>query len=79
MLYEVITYPDDKMDYYAYFLKQWDYINTYLIDHTYGGWYTRGLDTEPGNRTFNKAYPWKTTYHTTRGMMNCINNLRQLE
>ena len=72
-------YPDDKMDYYAYFLKQWDYINTYLIDHTHGGWYTRGLDTDPDNRTFNKAYPWKTTYHNTRGMINCINNLRRLK
>jgi mannobiose 2-epimerase len=72
-------YPDDDMDYYAYFLKQWDYINTYLIDHTHGGWYSGSIDIEPDNKYSNKAHAWKTTYHNTRGMVNCINLLRQLE
>jgi mannobiose 2-epimerase len=72
-------YPDDAMDYYGYFLKQWDYINTYLIDHTYGGWYSGGIDIEPNIKLGRKAHAWKTTYHNTRGMVNCINRLRQLE
>lgn len=71
-------YPDDNMEYYSYFLKQWDYLDKYQIDHEYGGWYNHGLDTDPESKTANKAHPWKTTYHNSRGMMNCINILRRL-
>jgi mannobiose 2-epimerase len=71
-------YPDDKMDYYGYFLKQWDFLNTYQIDHEYGGWYNGSLDTNPKSKKANKAHPWKTTYHNSRGMVNCINILRDL-
>jgi len=71
-------YPEDEMDYYGYFLKQWDFLNTYQIDHEYGGWYSGGLDTNPRSKMANKAHPWKTTYHNSRGMVNCINILRKL-
>ena len=71
-------YPEDEMDYYSYFLKQWDFLNTYQIDHEYGGWYNGSLDTNPKSRMANKAHPWKTTYHNSRGMVNCINILRKL-
>ncbi len=70
-------YPEDSLNYYNYFLKQWSYINTNLIDHSNGGWYGQGLDKSPENRLSQKAHAWKTTYHNTRGMVNCINNLRQ--
>lgn len=72
-------YPDDEMDYYSYFLKQWNYLNKYQIDHTYGGWYNRGIDTEPESKMANKAHAWKTTYHNSRGMVNCVNLLRALD
>ncbi len=72
-------YPDSDIDYYGYFLKQWRYIDTYLIDHNYGGWYGSGQDTNPGSKNAPKAHNWKTTYHNGRGMVNCINRLRQLE
>ncbi len=71
-------YPEDEMDYYSYFLKQWDFLNTYQIDHEYGGWYNGSLDTNPRSKMANKAHPWKTTYHNSRGMVNCINILRKL-
>jgi mannobiose 2-epimerase len=71
-------YPDDEMDYYKYFLKQWDYLNRYQIDHINGGWYNGGLDTSPGSKQANKAHAWKTTYHNSRGMVNCVNILRKL-
>jgi mannobiose 2-epimerase len=72
-------YPDDPIRYYDYFLKQWDYLNTYQIDHVHGGWYGGGLDKQPESKTANKAHAWKTTYHNSRGMVNCINTLRKLE
>jgi len=72
-------YPEADINYYGYFLKQWTYINTYLIDHTYGGWYGSGQDTNPRSKSAPKAHNWKTTYHNGRGMVNCINRLRQLD
>ncbi len=71
-------YPEDDMDYYGYFLDQWEYLHTYMIDHEYGGWYNSGLDTNPKSRTAAKAHNWKTTYHNGRGMINCVNRLRAL-
>jgi mannobiose 2-epimerase len=72
-------HPGSDIDYYNYFVKQWNYINTYLIDHTYGGWYGNGLDTNPASKNGRKAHNWKTTYHNGRGMVNCINRLRSLQ
>jgi mannobiose 2-epimerase len=72
-------YPEDDTDYYTYFLRQWLYIDKYLIDHTYGGWYGGGLDTNPEIKTAPKAHNWKTAYHNGRGMVNCVNLLRSLQ
>ena len=72
-------HPDAEIDYYTYFLRQWQYIDRYLIDHTYGGWYSGGLDTNPGIKTAPKAHNWKTAYHNGRGMVNCVNRLRSLQ
>ena len=69
-------YPDDPNDYFGKFKKMWDYINTYLIDKKYGGWYSSGLDTNPGSEKGLKSHAWKTTYHNSRGMVNCIRMLR---
>jgi len=71
-------YPDDQIDYYHYFNNQWNYINHNLIDHEFGGWYGQGLDKSPESKNSQKAHAWKTTYHNTRGMVNCINHLREL-
>ncbi len=68
-------YPNDVLNYFEKFKKQWKYIQEYLIDHKYGGWYEGGLDKQPQFRTALKGHNWKATYHTSRAMMNCINRL----
>ena len=68
-------YPSDPMNYYEKFLKQWEYIDTYLIDHENGGWYPSGLDHEPEAEQAKKSHIWKSPYHTGRALMNCIRRL----
>ncbi|MEL6257146.1 MAG: AGE family epimerase/isomerase, partial [Bacteroidota bacterium] len=68
-------YPDDPMAYGEKFLKQWDYINTYLIDHEYGGFYTGGLDKEPERKNGNKSGIWKGSYHTVRSLLNVVERM----
>jgi mannobiose 2-epimerase len=72
-------YPGDPNDYYNKFLKSWEHIDTYLIDKTYGGWYNNATDTDPETVDQLKSHIWKTTYHNTRGMLNCIRMLRSGE
>ncbi len=71
-------YPEDPHDYYGLFLEMWEYIDTYLIDHEYGGWYNAGLDTSPDSKNQLKSHGWKTTYHNARGMVHCVEMLRSL-
>jgi mannobiose 2-epimerase len=71
-------HPDDETDYYGKFLATWDYIDNYLIDKEYGGWYSNGLDQSPDSQDQLKSHGWKTTYHNTRGMVHCIEMLRDL-
>ncbi len=59
--------------YYEYFLRQWDYIKSYIIDSKGGDWFEGGIDKEPHFRTGPKSHMWKCTYHTGRALMNCIN------
>src|SRR5665213_1144512 len=68
-------YPNDPMQYLQKFFKQWQYVQTYLIDHKYGGWYEEGLDNQPWRKTALKAQIWKCTYHNFRALMNCINRI----
>ncbi|MCK4853265.1 MAG: AGE family epimerase/isomerase [Bacteroidales bacterium] len=69
-------YHEDPNDYYGRFLKSWKYINNYLIDKEYGGWFNYGLDTYPESKKQHKSHIWKTTYHNSRGMIRCIQMLR---
>lgn len=64
-------YPEEPT-YEEYFLKEWDYVNRFLLDHTYGDWFEGGLDQEPHHRMGPKSHMWKCTYHTGRALMNCI-------
>ncbi len=68
-------YPTDPVNYLKHFYKQWDYVQTYLIDHEHGDWYEEGLDNEPQRKTALKAHIWKGSYHNFRALMNCINRL----
>jgi mannobiose 2-epimerase len=68
-------YPNDSMHYLQKFLKEWQYVQTYLIDHEHGDWYEEGLDNEPERKTALKAHIWKITYHVFRAFMNCIKRI----
>ncbi len=68
-------FPEEKK-YIDSFRKQWEYINKYLVDHKYGGWYEEGLDNSPDKLKARKAYDWKINYHNARALMNCIKMLK---
>jgi mannobiose 2-epimerase len=67
-------FPEEKK-YYNCFLKQWEYMKTWLIDHEYGGWYYNGLDNNPDSKKVYKTSDWKVNYHESRSLMNCIEML----
>jgi mannobiose 2-epimerase len=64
-------FPGEKV-YHEYFLKQWNYIKNYLLDHENGDWYEGGLDKEPHFKTGHKGHIWKAAYHTGRTLMNAV-------
>ena len=68
-------YPNDTMQYRQKFFKEWQYVQTYLIDHEHGDWYDEGIDNSPEAKTRLKAQIWKGSYHNFRALMNCINML----
>ena len=68
-------FPKDSLHYYEKFLTLWNYVQTYLIDHEYGDWYTGGLDKEPELKRALKGQIWKGTYHTFRALANCVERL----
>jgi len=68
-------FPNDPMHYYDKFKQQWQYIQTYMIDHIYGDWYANGTDIDPKIKTALKGHIWKGNYHQFRSMMNCVDRL----
>jgi mannobiose 2-epimerase len=68
-------YPNDPHRYEEKFKQQWQYVQTYLIDHEHGDWYQSGLDKEPNQKTALKGQIWKGTYHNFRALINCTNRL----
>ena len=64
-------FPHDNT-YHDLFMRQWEYIDGYLIDHRHGDWFEGGLDREPHAATAPKGTIWKSTYHTGKALMNCI-------
>ncbi|MBN2104913.1 AGE family epimerase/isomerase [bacterium] len=67
-------YPEDDR-YKCCFEKQWQYIQKYLIDHRYGGWFETGPEHYRKNNRQRKAHHWKTSYHNLRALLNCSNRL----
>jgi mannobiose 2-epimerase len=68
-------FPNDQHNYKSLFQTEWNYINTYLIDHVHGDWYPNGIDKEPEEKLAMKAQIWKGNYHNSRSMMNCMKRL----
>jgi mannobiose 2-epimerase len=68
-------FPDEEQ-YFETFKKQWQYIDEYLVDHKYGGWYGEGLDNSPDYITQKKGYDWKANYHNFRALLNSVKMLK---
>jgi cellobiose epimerase len=66
-----------EQKYYDYFLRQWNYVRTYIIDPVNGDWFEGGLDKEPHFKNGPRGHIWKGTYHTARALMNCIALLKE--
>lgn len=62
------SYFPDNLVYPEACSKMWQYINTELVDSTYGGQYNYGRDTAPKNITYPKAHEWKGPYHDGRAL-----------
>lgn len=69
-------FPDDDMNYREYFEEQWDYIEKYMMDKEFGGWYEWGLDTRPESKNALKGHIWKASYHNYRALKNVMSILR---
>jgi N-acyl-D-glucosamine 2-epimerase len=69
-------FPHDEQRYYEKFCIQWNYCKKYLIDQEHGGWYVGGIDIVPNMKYAPKGSIWKGNYHTSRGLINCINRLK---
>jgi mannobiose 2-epimerase len=73
-------FPKDSNQYFQKFKQQWNYVQTYLIDPYYGGWFQQGLDREPEvGRAGLKGHIWKATYHEYRAMSNCVDRLNSFQ
>jgi mannobiose 2-epimerase len=68
-------FPNDTMQYFNKFKRQWQYIKTYIIDHQYGDWFANGTDIDPEIKTASKGHAWKGNYHQLRALMNCADVL----
>lgn len=69
-------YPNETR-YLELFEKQWNYIQTYMIDKEHGGWYHEGLDTNPKAKYDPKANIWKVNYHNVRSLVNVLQMLKK--
>ncbi len=73
-----LIFPEKEL-YFERFLQQWQFINTYLVDHKYGGVYPRPIARHPEANTARKAQEWKGPYHTSRALENCVHMLKTNE
>jgi len=69
-------FPAGNMQYFKKFTQLWQYVQTFLVDHEHGDWYSGGLDKEPAQKTGTKGNIWKGTYHVLRSLANCTQRLQ---
>jgi len=48
--YSLKIFPQETR-YYEYFLRQWEYVQSFIIDSIDGDWFEGGIDKEPNFRT----------------------------
>ncbi|MEZ4701540.1 MAG: AGE family epimerase/isomerase [Rhodothermales bacterium] len=70
--------PAERARFLDLFDRQWSFVQDYLIDTEYGGWYDSSLDAAPDRKTGAKSQIWKGPYHTARSLMQSIDRLEDL-
>lgn len=79
-------YGSKEIDYYRYFVEQWNFIRDFIVDPEYGGWYAvteaDGSDPQGLSKILNvqpagleKSHLWKTSYHEVRALLNVAERL----
>jgi mannobiose 2-epimerase len=69
----------DDARYWNAFLREWDFIRTYQIDHKNGGWFNAlSADNTPLPSKLAKTDAWTEGYHQGRAMMRVIDRLNRL-
>jgi mannobiose 2-epimerase len=64
--------------YWDAFVKEWNWISQYQVDHQYGGWYpTVAADGTPAGRSY-KSDGWTECYHQGRSMLTVSETLQRL-
>ena len=72
-------YGNEDARYWNAFVKQWNFIRTYQIDHKNGGWFnTLSADNTPLRSKLAKTDAWTEGYHQGRAMMCVIDRLNRL-
>ena len=70
----------DKTDrYWKAFVKQWEFIERFMIDPVHGGWYMETTREGKLRGDGRKASQWKANYHTSRALMNVATMLGAIE
>jgi mannobiose 2-epimerase len=71
-------YGKETTKYWDAFVKEWNYISQYQVDHQHGGWYpTVGENGQPAGRSY-KSDGWTECYHQGRSMLTVSETLRRL-
>ena len=65
-----------EAEYLDFFLKEWAFIDAHLLDQKDGGWFWGVDENLDVNRQQPKAGQWKTSYHTSRALLNVADRLR---
>ena len=72
LLSMALSYPADPADYRSCFLRQWEYIRTYVIDSRHGGWFQEGIDEAPEASNYPKGFTWKDCSHETDVLLDYV-------
>jgi mannobiose 2-epimerase len=81
-------FGSNEINYYRYFIEQWNFIRDYIIDAEYGGWYavtdsdgshpqglSKILNVQPEG--LEKSHLWKASYHEVRALLNVARRLEK--
>ncbi|HXD00059.1 MAG TPA: AGE family epimerase/isomerase, partial [Verrucomicrobiae bacterium] len=71
-------YGKETTKYWDAFMKQWNWISKYQVDHQHGGWYpTVAADSTPTGHLY-KSDGWTECYHQGRAMLTVSETLGEM-